>query len=336
VATFNILNEILTWQDVESNYYNIKHKNLFEGSSNYIRINGVETDSSNPINVVLNKLKDSPKKLEVSNINSGCDITISRITKKHLEAFDGNFEYGDGVFVINDDELKSIGLNNNEKLFLKDFIKNSDIYPYRITLSKDKLIYIRWEDDVRDCPSLKKHLERFKKILVDQAQRYEEDYPWYALHRPRDQAIFESNEKILVPYRNKRNIFGYSTKSVYSSRDVFFITKMDNQYDLKFLVGLLNSKLLYLWLYNKGKRKGEILELYHKPLSEIPIKEISSEQQKPFIHLIDQILAITKDDDYLQNPQKQAKVKAIEREIDQLVYKLYGLTPEEIKIVESS
>jgi adenine-specific DNA-methyltransferase len=335
VATLNILNRILTWQDGETNYYKIKQKNLFEGSSNYIRINGVETDSSNPINVVLNKLKDSPKKLvEVSNINSGCDITISRITKKHLESFNGNFEYGDGVFVINDDELKSIGLNNNEKLFLKDFIKNSDIFPYRITFSKDKLIYIRWEDDIRDCPNLKKHLERFKKILVDQAQRYEEYYPWYALHRPRSQAIFESNEKILVPYRNKRNIFGYSTKSVYSSRDVFFITKMDNQYDLKFLVGLLNSKLLYFWLYNKGKRKGEILELYYKPLSEIPIKEISSEQQKPFIHLADQILAITKDDDYLQNTQKQAKVKALEAEIDQLVYKLYDLTPEEIKIVE--
>jgi len=37
---------------------------------------------------------------------------------------------------------------------------------------------------------------------------------------------------------------------------------------------------------------------------------------------------------YLQNPAKQAKVKEYEKQIDQMVYKLYGLIPEEIKIVE--
>lgn len=49
---------------------------------------------------------------------------------------------------------------------------------------------------------------------------------------------------------------------------------------------------------------------------------------------VDKILVITKCDDYLSNPAKQAKVHEYEREIDQLVYKLYGLTPEEIRIVE--
>jgi len=38
--------------------------------------------------------------------------------------------------------------------------------------------------------------------------------------------------------------------------------------------------------------------------------------------------------DYLTNPAKQAKVKEYEREIDRMVYKLYSLTEEEIKIVE--
>ena len=47
-----------------------------------------------------------------------------------------------------------------------------------------------------------------------------------------------------------------------------------------------------------------------------------------------QILCITKDDDYLGNPDKQEKVKKLETEIAQLVYKLYELTPEEIKIIE--
>ena len=57
-------------------------------------------------------------------------------------------------------------------------------------------------------------------------------------------------------------------------------------------------------------------------------------QPPPFIELVDRILAITKDEDYLSNPAKQAKVKEYERQIDQMVYELYGLTPEEIEIVE--
>ena len=43
---------------------------------------------------------------------------------------------------------------------------------------------------------------------------------------------------------------------------------------------------------------------------------------------------LTKDDNYLNNTTKQSKVKEYECEIDQMVYNLYGLTPDEIKIVE--
>ena len=119
-----------------------------------------------------------------------------------------------------------------------------------------------------------------------------------------------------MPYRNRKNIFVYSEESVYSSRDVFFITKNDISCDFKFLLSLLNSNLFYLCLYEKGKRKGEVLELYHRPLSEIPIMKTSFEKQIPFITLVDQILAITKDPDYPGNPQKQAHLKTLENQID--------------------
>jgi len=49
---------------------------------------------------------------------------------------------------------------------------------------------------------------------------------------------------------------------------------------------------------------------------------------------VNQILLLSQSEDYLKNPQKQAKVKEYERQIDQLVYKLYDLTDEEIKIIE--
>ena len=47
------------------------------------------------------------------------------------------------------------------------------------------------------------------------------------------------------------------------------------------------------------------------------------------------IFAITKYEDYLQNPDKQAKVHDLEKQIDQMVYKPYELTGDEIAIVES-
>ena len=66
----------------------------------------------------------------------------------------------------------------------------------------------------------------------------------------------------------------------------------------------------------------------------LPIRDVPIEQQKHFVVLVDKILAISKNEDYLENNKKQAKVKALEAEIDRLVYKLYNLTDEEIKIVE--
>ena len=77
-----------------------------------------------------------------------------------------------------------------------------------------------------------------------------------------------------------------------------------------------------------------MLELYLTPLSQIPIKKISLEKQKPFIEIVNKVLELTDDEDYLQNSEKQAKVKAYEKRINQMVYELYGLTPEEVKIVE--
>jgi len=111
------------------------------------------------------------------------------------------------------------------------------------------------------------------------------------------------------------------------------------------LLGILNSKLINYW-YSKKYETTHMASRYLRfdipYLKQIPITEIPVLDKKPFIELVDKILKITKDlsehdaraDDYLINSNKQAKVKEYERQIDQMVYKLYGLTQEEIKIVE--
>jgi adenine-specific DNA-methyltransferase len=78
-------------------------------------------------------------------------------------------------------------------------------------------------------------------------------------------------------------------------------------------------------LYKKGKKKGEMLELYATPLELIPLKKITEATQKPFIKFVDQIL----------NDKKAGKdTRHLENKIDLMVYKLYELTYEEIKIVD--
>ena len=72
-----------------------------------------------------------------------------------------------------------------------------------------------------------------------------------------------------------------------------------------------------------------MLELYQKPLSEIPIKCIARDAQKPFIKLVDRILAAKQRD-------AGADTSEMEQEIDRHVHALYGLTPEEIKLVEGA
>ncbi|MCM8811304.1 MAG: hypothetical protein NC917_06640, partial [Candidatus Omnitrophica bacterium] len=65
-----------------------------------------------------------------------------------------------------------------------------------------------------------------------------------------------------------------------------------------------------------------------------PITPQNEHIVKQIEDLVNQILSITQSEDYLENKQKQEK--ELEKQIDQLVYKLYGLTEEEIKIIEGN
>ena len=103
----------------------------------------------------------------------------------------------------------------------------------------------------------------------------------------------------------------------------------NKDYHIKYILGLLNSKLYYVWLYNKGKRKGETLELYQKPLSEIPIKKASPDAQNSIVKIVNEIIALKK-----SNPNHDTS--SLERQIDTVVYDIYGLTDAEIKIIEQS
>jgi len=119
-------------------------------------------------------------------------------------------------------------------------------------------------------------------------------------------------------------------------QNLYVVKSKMNYINIKLLLALFSSKLLSFLYQNGlyGQKNRTLAQFRIYALYSLPIVELEKIDQKPFIALVDKILAITKDSDYLQNKEKQAKVKEYERQIDQMVYKLYGLTEEEIKIVE--
>jgi len=155
------------------------------------------------------------------------------------------------------------------------------------------------------------------------------DY-WWEL---RDCTYYQDFEKEKIVWRRitQGARFAFDYKGYYCEDTTHIITGRS----LKYILTILNSKageFLFYEFYQGGGIKGEIKGEF---LKRLPIPKIPESEQKPSIDLVDQILVITKDDNCLQNPQKQSQVRAREHEIDQMVYQLYGLTEEEIRIVEN-
>jgi len=127
---------------------------------------------------------------------------------------------------------------------------------------------------------------------------------------------------------------GYANVSLYA---VIFNSEHDDKIKNYYHLALLNSVLINFWYCKKfasANLAGNYISFNGVYLEQIPIKNAAIKEQKRLADIVDKILAITKNKDYLENSAKQAKVRDYEKQIDQLVYKLYALTPEEIKIVE--
>ena len=97
-----------------------------------------------------------------------------------------------------------------------------------------------------------------------------------------------------------------------------------------FVAALLNSELInwyvHKFIFSSAIRSMDLLDYY---VGKIPIPIVTPEAQQPIIELAEHIMAVKQDD-----PEVEMSVE--EREIDKLVYNLYGLTAEERKIVQSS
>lgn len=305
----------------------IKKSSVYDsvGNNFYIRFAG----GSSKINELLDKVASCGVALsELASVNTGIQSGAYTVTQRHLDKYGLAANKGEGIFSISNSELKSLNLSETEYTSLiKPFYKNSDINHYITKLTHTKnIIYTNKETDLELYPNAKRHLIRFAEPLKEKREFKNGRLPWYSLQWPRNQQIFEG-EKIVTPIRSSSNTFGYNDTSWYAATDVNFIKIKDNRTSYFSLLGILNSKLIYMWLYNRGKRKGRMLELIGAPVSEIPIATGTQDQNQAIEKLVREIIAA-------KTANSATDTTALQSQIDQLVYQLYNLTPEEIAIIE--
>jgi len=96
------------------------------------------------------------------------------------------------------------------------------------------------------------------------------------------------------------------------------------KFNLKYLLAILNSSLSNYLYKNKFKSTKKVFsEIQANSVEKLPIKKVSKDSQQPFIDRAEKILSLKKQD-----------TSSLEKEIDVLVYKLYELTYDEVKIID--
>lgn len=234
----------------------------------------------------------------------------------------------DEAFVIKDKNVFS----KNEQCFIKEYYTGLSGKFYSSVTDK-YLIYLsnkNYSGNLDDLPNLKQHFQKYKEILKESKIKYKTpNKPYFYLHREREEKFFKKGEeKIISQVRCIEPIFVYSNENFYGSRALFFIQTC--RINLKYLTGVLNSKLIAFWLKHKGKIQGNLFKIDKEPLLNIPVVNINSKNEKlanKLISLVDEILKVKEQD-------KNANTQELENKINSLVYKLYNLTEEEIKIIE--
>ena len=172
---------------------------------------------------------------------------------------------------------------------------------------------------INNYPAVKKHLEQYSKQLK---KRQDKGLTPYNLRNCAYMEEFEK-EKILYSEIAQEPSFYLDKNQTFINNTAYLLTGKH----LKYLLALLNSKFVtYIFAnfysINLGNSGYRYLAQYMEIL---PIPKIPEPDQAPFVNLVNRIVA---------RKAQGADTTALEQQIDRLVYKLYGLTYDEVLLVE--
>ena len=143
-------------------------------------------------------------------------------------------------------------------------------------------------------------------------------------------AIFYAGERLLIRETGSYLTVVYLDENLYCNRSLYSTIIKDSTFKVQYVVGILNSKAIQYYYQQKFKAETELFpKIRIKQAKQLPIPVASLTEQQLIVALIEQI----------RTSKKMAPNNSIEniaREIDKIVYQLYGLTDAEIKIIEQS
>ena len=211
---------------------------------------------------------------------------------------------------------------------IKPWLRGRDIKKWKVEWAGLYVIFTRRGVDIEKYPAIKSYLSSFRKDLEpkksdNQKQgRKPGSYKWYEIQD--NIAYYEEFEKPKIVWGNLATEpkFAFDIASCYVSAPANIIPTDD-----LYLLAILNSPLSKWWIsLQAAVRAGGFLEYKPMYVGEIPVFQATDSQKAP---IIEHTRTIFDDPDSPDVPR-------LEREIDRMVYELYGLTEDEIKIVEGT
>ena len=207
---------------------------------------------------------------------------------------------------------------------LKPFLRGRDVNRWQVENSDLYLCYIGWELPIEKYPAIYAHLKKFEGRLKSRPEVKQGRMPWYVLSRYASD-YWQEFEQIQIVWGNLAQYpkFAFADAGFYLSAPATMMVA-----DSKYLLGIMNSRITqYLVSQSAAERQGGFLEF--KPMYISPIAIPDPPENEGISTLVSQILDAKRTD-------PDADVSELENTVDQIVYLLYDLTPEEIAIVEAA
>jgi hypothetical protein len=247
-----------------------------------------------------------------------------------------------------------------ESRILKPVVRSGDIHRY--SAKADVLVLFPYELKNRDArlftsvemeagfPLAWDYLNRNKKILENREKGKFKDAQWYRFGRTQNLGMWEQ-PKLMIPYMITELAAYLDQSDNYYFINVttggYGITGDESSGSLTYLCGLLNSRLLDFYFKRVSTPfHGGYFAANKQYIEQLPIRPIDfSSSTDTAIHghmvkLVDQMIDLRAQLSNAKTPHEnealQRQIDATDKQIDQLVYQLYGLTDEEIKIVEGA
>ena len=217
-----------------------------------------------------------------------------------------------------------------EKVFEKEHLTFGSICDINqgIALKGDKALSLKEHNENEECYKLLdgRNINKYS-ITWDSVWL---DYDLERIHSCKRKDIFESPEKLMFRRVSSSLIFTYDDEQFYALNTLVIVNKKDTNKcpDLKFILGLMNSKLMNYVYTNKFKSTKTVFsEIQARSVKELPIPVLTDNQEDEIKTLVAKIINLKK---------SYTDTTALENQIEQLVYQLYGLSEEEIELVERS